>query len=440
MLGLGAKMRTNCSTGVVFFLFAGCGLLYASGSKFAIAIEDGNLGAIKALVESGAHPDTLIEYGVHKITPLMKACHHGEQEIVQYLLDKGANVNAADDQGDTALYTAVLARRVEIVRVLISRGAKVNMRNLRGLTPIASAAWAGSTQIVKILADAGADLRAETHGLTPLMLAASAGDIETIQLLVKLGAPVNQASTGGDTTALISAIDSGKTAAVQALISLKADVNVRTKSGNTPVRAAQAGDQTDMLTLLRAAGATDAANLNLKAAANKPAVKVDATRRDRMFDSKKTAALWDAVGTGDAATAKTLIAEGADVNALGPYKASMVLRAIDTGNRELLDLLIRAGADVNLANEYRIAPLASAAERGEQDMVVALLSAGANVNARNNSGGTALQVAVLRGFSQIVRILLDAGADVARDRKELLELARQKKHLEIEKLLLEGRK
>jgi ankyrin repeat protein len=105
--------------------------------------------------------------------------------------------------------------------------------------------------------------------------------------------------------------------------------------------------------------------------------------------------LWHAVETGDAATAKTLIAEGADVNALGLYKASMVLRAIDTGNREL-----------------RIAPLASAAERGERDMVVALLRAGANVNARNTSGGTALQVAVLRGFTPIVRILIDAGADV----------------------------
>jgi uncharacterized protein len=212
----------------------------------------------------------------------MKACHDGQQEIVQYLLDKGANVNAVDEEGNTALDTAVLARRVEIVRLLISRGAKVNTRDLRGFTPIASAAWAGSTQIVGILAEARADLRADTHGLTPLMFAASAGNIETIQLLVKLGAPVNQLSTGGDTTALISAIYSGKTEAVQALIDLKADVNVRTKSGNTPVKAAQKGNQTDMLALLRAAGATDAANLKLKPAVNKPEVKVDAAPRDRI--------------------------------------------------------------------------------------------------------------------------------------------------------------
>jgi len=72
-------------------------------------------------------------------------------------------------------------------------------------------------------------------------------------------------------------------------------------------------------------------------------------------------------------------------------------------------------------------------------MVVALLRAGANVNARNTYGGTALQVAVLRGFTPIVRILIDAGADVARDRKELLELARQEKHPDIEKLLLEAK-
>jgi ankyrin repeat protein len=377
--------------------------LHASGGQFAIAIEKGKLGAIKALVESGADPDTLIEYGPYKITPLMKACHHGEQEIAQYLLDKGANVNAVDSDGNTALYTAVLARRVETVRMLISRGAKVNTRNLMDFTPIASAAAAGSTEIVGVLAEAKADLRAETSGLTPLMFAASGGETEMIQLLVKLGAPVNQPSTGGDTTALISAIYSGKTDAVQALIDLKADVNVRTKSGNTPVKAAQDGDQTDMLALLRAAGATEAAHLKLKPAVNTPAVKVDAAPRD----PKKIAALWAAVETGDAATAKTLIAEG---------------------------------ADVNLPNEYRIAPLASAAERGERDMVVALLRAGANVNARNTYGGTALQVAVLRGFTPIVRILIDAGADVARDRKELLELARQEKHPDIEKILLEAKK
>ena len=237
-------------------------LQHASGGKFAVAIEKGSLREIKALVESGADPDTLIEYGPYKITPLMKACDHGNQDIAQYLLDKGANINAVDTDGRTALHTAVLARqaelarRVEIVRMLLARGAKVNTRDRFGFTPVASAVAARSTQIIEVLVEAGADLRAEAAGLTPLMFAASRGDVETIQLLVKLGAPVNEPSTGGDTTALISAISSGKTDAVQALIDLKADVNVRTRSGNTPVKAAQAGGQAEMLALLKAAGAT----------------------------------------------------------------------------------------------------------------------------------------------------------------------------------------
>src|SRR5262245_3395004 len=86
------------------------------GDRFAVAIEKGDLDAVKALVEGGSKADTLIEYGEHKITPLMKACWDGEQEIAAYLLDQGANINAADDQGATPLSNAISREHVEIVQ------------------------------------------------------------------------------------------------------------------------------------------------------------------------------------------------------------------------------------------------------------------------------------------------------------------------------------
>ncbi len=227
------------------------------GDRFAVAIEKGDLEAVQALVQSGSKADTLIEYGEHKITPLMKACWDGEMDIAKYLLDQGANVNAADDQGATPLSNAVSRDRPEFVQLLIDHGAKVNIKDVREFTPTTQAAAAGNVEIVKILAKAGADLTAETMGLTPLMFAVSAGKEEMVRTLVELGAPVNQSPTKANVgaTALFYAIYGGKPDMVKLLIDLKANVNVKTKDGDTPLKAAEKGDQTEIIEILKAAGA-----------------------------------------------------------------------------------------------------------------------------------------------------------------------------------------
>lgn len=135
-------------------------------------------------------------------------------------------------------------------------------------------------------------------------------------------------------------------------------------------------------------------------------------------------ALSEAVERGYAGVAKVLIEAGANVNASDEYKQSLIMNAASAGRVEIVTLLIAAGADVNLANTYKITPLAAAAEQGQLEIVRLLLAAKAKVNSRNPYGGTALSVAVLRGYKDVVRALLDAGADVQRDKKDLLELAK----------------
>jgi uncharacterized protein len=224
------------------------------GAQFAVAIESGDLEKIKSLVEGGAKADTLIEYGEHKITPLMKACWDGELEIATYLMDQGADVNAVDESGSTPMFEAVKRNRPEFVQLLIDRGAKVNVKDTRQFTPLTMAAAAAAEEISRILVKAGADVKAETYGLTPLMFAVASRKIPMVKLLVELGAPVDQVSSMSGQTALFSAIYAGNAEMVQALIDLKANVNFRTKDGDTPIKAAQKGDQTDIIDLLKAAG------------------------------------------------------------------------------------------------------------------------------------------------------------------------------------------
>ena len=146
-------------------------------------------------------------------------------------------------------------------------------------------------------------------------------------------------------------------------------------------------------------------------------------------------AIATAVEWGHTEVTQVLIDAGSDVNVRDDYDQSLVMQAASSGKLAVLEVLIAAGADVNVPNMYKVTPLAAAAEQGKIEIVQALIKAGAKVNARNTYGGTALQVAVLRGYKDVVKLLIASGADVARDRKELIEIARKEKHRDIEKLI-----
>jgi ankyrin repeat protein len=104
------------------------------GEDLASAIDRGDILAVKALVEDGADPDTPIEYGENKVTPLMKAAGRGRRDIVRYLVSKGAKVNARNADGDTALMEAVKRGFDDIVSLLFEAGADVKARDGRGYT------------------------------------------------------------------------------------------------------------------------------------------------------------------------------------------------------------------------------------------------------------------------------------------------------------------
>lgn len=226
------------------------------GTQFAVAIEDHDLDAVKALVEGKSAPvDTPIDYGDNAITPLMKAAWDGDRPIVEYLLSKGANVNfRSKEDGGTALLNAVTQGDVEIVRALLAAKANVAARNKYDFNAFTSAVAAGKREIAEALLEAGAKPNEEVSGLTPLAFAASSGDVEMMRFLVAHGADVNHRSASGQ-TALISAILAAKIESVRTLIELKADVNAKMKDGDTPLKLAQKGDQDDVVALLKAAGA-----------------------------------------------------------------------------------------------------------------------------------------------------------------------------------------
>lgn len=229
----------------------------SAGTKFAVAIEDGNLDAVKALVETdGNAVDTPIDYDEHHITPLIKAAWDGELPIVEYLISKGANVNAqANDTKETALLNAVSREHTGVVKALLAAKADVSLRNAYDFNAFTSAVAAGNQEIAGLLLDAGSKINEGTSGLTPLAFAASGGNSEMMRFLVSRGADVNHGVKSGGQTALITAILTAQVESVKTLIELKADVNAKMKDGTTPLKLAKKGDQEEMIALLVAAGA-----------------------------------------------------------------------------------------------------------------------------------------------------------------------------------------
>jgi ankyrin repeat protein len=136
-------------------------------------------------------------------TPLMQAVTRGDSKAIESLIKGGADVNAKDQKGWTALMMAAgacwndfplaLARWDDIVKRLLVAGADVNARNREGETPLMIAATCGDLQIVTSLIAEGADVNARTDkGCTALTYSAYSNSPSrrdrTMVILKKAGA------------------------------------------------------------------------------------------------------------------------------------------------------------------------------------------------------------------------------------------------------------
>ena len=71
----------------------------------------------------------------YDVTPLHYACYYGSKEVIDLLLDLGANIKAVDSDGNTCLHYAVKSESIRAVKKLLVRGANKNVKNKEGKTP-----------------------------------------------------------------------------------------------------------------------------------------------------------------------------------------------------------------------------------------------------------------------------------------------------------------
>ena len=191
---------------------------------------------------------------------LLAAASDGNTTRVVELLRQGADVNARDALGRTAVMAATYGRHAGTVEALIGAGADVNLRDAMLNNPFLYAGAEGMVDILKLATKAGADPGiTNRYGGTALIPAAERGHVDAVNyLLDNTAVDVNHVNSLG-WTALLEAIvlsDGGSRhqQVVAALIRHGADVNIPDRAGQTPLRHARQRGYLKIEALLKAAG------------------------------------------------------------------------------------------------------------------------------------------------------------------------------------------
>ncbi|KAL9636266.1 MAG: hypothetical protein Q9164_002929 [Protoblastenia rupestris] len=293
--------------------------------------------------------------GYHYGDALQAASSGGHQNIVQLLLEKGADVNAHSGLHGNALQVASARGYQDLVQFLLDNGAEVNTR----------CGYSGSA----------------------LQAASSAGHQNIVQLLLNKGAKINTQS-GEYSGALQAASSRGHRNIVKLLLDNGAEVNTRCGYSGSALQAASSAGYQDLVQFLLDNGA-------------------EINTQSGYYGS----ALQAASHTGYQNLVQLLLDNGADVNAQGGRYGNALQAASFSGYQDLVQFLLDKGADVNAQNGYFGNALQAASSEGYQDLVQLLLDKEANVNAQGGEYSNALQAASSRGYQNIVQLLLENGAD-----------------------------
>jgi uncharacterized protein len=265
---------------------------------------------------------------------------------VKKLLKDGADVNAAQGDGMTALHWAALNGDAEIAQMLLYAGANVGAKTrLGGYTPLHLAAQVGNASVIAPLIASGASVTAVTStGATALMEAAHAGSTEAVRTLLENGADPNLKETANGQTALMFAAAADRIDVVKMLLSHGADL--------------KATSRVEDFASLTIVNDVDQNGVPRQQAPPPPGGK-DIAGVTRPFNYNELigkhgglSALHFAARQGAMVTADALTAAGADVNqrCAGDQTTPLLVAAVN-GHFDLVSDLLDKGADPNLVAE-----------------------------------------------------------------------------------------
>lgn len=285
---------------------------------------------IRLLIENGANTNALNGEGE---TALYCAIRNGSTSACAALLDHGADINALDSGGQTMLMAAIMMRRdCSKTSLLLQRGADVMRRDREGNLPLTVAVEWSSKMIIQMLLQRNADANAANDsGCTPLLVAAARGEAETIWLLLEFGAEVDRVASCG-CTPLMHACQNGNLDAIQILLRHGADITNVSGPGST------------ILHLVADSGRHPATELVIQH--------------------------WKGLLGNDTSKSTTL-----PVDEVDPLGRTALFYAARAGASQVVQLLLDAGASAHIKDRFGATPVFAAARNGHAEAARILLAA-----------------------------------------------------------------
>ena len=389
-----------------------------------VAVAQGLTAIVKALLAANADANLSNETNKTCNTPLITAIENGHEEIVQLLLDVGADFRKPSGLGIAPIDLANSKGLKNVVELLQQRGARVNAEATT--ITLSGAARSGDLETVQHAIVSGAVLDGDDRefpqgGLTALMYAAQAGYGEVLQVLIAAGADVNRHDARQlpwHRTGLMYAVEGNQLESVKLLLQAGADPNASDrldKPGRTPLIYAAIEGHVEIVQALLNAGAI-------------------ATTKDR----KGNTALH--VAYGNLAIVEMLLAAGADPYEPGEDDDSPIESASLMEHGEIVQrMLTIEPSDPEQAADAKLQALDWAVSHGDLASIKKLIEPGVNISIQSKSGSTPLTSAVIHGSFELVKYLVEAGADLTvtdEDGQNGLSLAIERGYLEIARWLL----
>lgn len=395
-------------------------LVFAADSRMglqAIHVAAGNDHAeiVEMLLEGGADVNARMLNGG---TPLAISAGHGFETVSATLLAQpNVLVDGLDHEVERMPLTAAAKEgHAGIAAMLLAHGARVD--GVRGTMPLALAAQGGHADIVSMLLEKGVDVNSVSNmHPTALLLAAQNGHARVVAMLLANGVDVNLVEPSNRTSPLAAALNNGHAEVVSLLLTVD-DINVNLAVGNEgifPLLIAMVKRDLESVWLLLEKGA----NVNA-------------------LTTGGYSPLIAAAELGLAEVVSSLLAKGADVHKASENGSSSLLFAAEKGHAKIVEMLLAKGADIHTRAVNGTTPLGQAAQEGHTEIVSVLLAHGADVNATSSlqDGVTPLFLAAACNRIDVVQMLLAAGAAMETTYGELaLHIASRGGHSEVVRVL-----
>ncbi|MBN1552604.1 ankyrin repeat domain-containing protein [bacterium] len=343
--------------------------------------ESRELQQIRSLIEKD--PSAINRTDNRSRTPLHIAAEKGQIDVVAYLIEKGADLEAADFHRNTPLTLAVEKGNLDVVRLLAESGAKMKGPGIDSVI-LNRALASRSIEMLKYLLQQGLDpAQKDTAGNTVLHYAARYG-LEQTRIILESGVDVNAVNHRGETP-LFNAFLHPEI--VDCLIEAGADVNVKSAEGTTPLLKAIQSMQQDsrhVWSLIRAG-----ADIRSK------------------VDMNGLNALHFAVIHNRTDVIEYLLKQGFDVNVRDKRGYTPLFYA---SRRETMELLLKNGADINAVSDEGLTPVHLAAGRDSADTLEMLVARGAKLNVVSKNRETPMDYAMRHGSEATKTFLREHGS------------------------------